>query len=98
MHKVGFAIALFLFVVVQLSAQPMSSTDTVGTIQRAVSFERELSWEQILVKAQKEKKLVFVDVVATWCGPCKMMDRDVYSNQKVADEIRGNFIAVKDRK
>jgi thioredoxin-related protein len=38
---------------------------------------------------------LFVDVYATWCGPCKMMDRDVYTNPAVAEYMNTHFVNVK---
>lgn len=45
--------------------------------------------------AQKEKKIIFVDNYATWCGPCKKLDAKVFNNKEVADYFNANFINVK---
>ncbi len=45
---------------------------------KGIQFLKDLSWEQILAKAAKENKFVFVDCYATWCVPCKTMDNNVY--------------------
>lgn len=47
----------------------------------------------VLEQAQKENKLVFVDVYTSWCLPCKMMDRDVFTHQETADAFNKNFIS-----
>ena len=41
--------------------------------QTKISFEKKATWEEVLAKAKEENKLIFVDVYATWCGPCKMI-------------------------
>lgn len=45
--------------------------------------------------AKSENKLVFVDCFTTWCGPCKYMDANVFTNDSVADYFNDNFINVK---
>ena len=48
------------------------------------------------IAAQKENpKKIFVDVYTTWCGPCKMMDRDTFSNKDVIKFVNDNYYAVK---
>lgn len=45
--------------------------------------------------AEKENKLIFVDVYADWCTPCKLMDEDVFTDEKIADFMKANFINYK---
>jgi len=62
---------------------------------QGVKFENGSDWKQILAKARSENKYVFVDCYATWCGPCKAMDRDVYPDEAVGRNVNDKFIAVK---
>lgn len=35
------------------------------------------TYEEVLQKARAEGKQIFVDVYTSWCGPCKMMAKNV---------------------
>ena len=45
--------------------------------------------------AAAEKKLLFVDFYTTWCGPCKKLDRLVYTNDSVRHVLGSDFILLK---
>lgn len=62
--------------------------------QNGIQFETS-SFNEILAKAKKEKKLIFVDAMASWCGPCKMMDKNVFSTKSVGDYYNATFINAK---
>ncbi len=48
------------------------------------------------LEAQKENpKKIFMDVYTTWCGPCKMLDRNTFSNKNVIQFVNENYYAVK---
>lgn len=61
---------------------------------RSIRFEHG-TWKETLEKAKKEHKLVFVDAYTSWCGPCKQMARDVFTNDTAADFYNTNFINAK---
>jgi thiol-disulfide isomerase/thioredoxin len=52
------------------------------------------TFKDALAKAKSEKKLLFLDCYATWCGPCKWMAAHVFTNDSVAEFFNKNFINV----
>ena len=58
---------------------------------QGMKFE-ETNFSAILAKAKKENKLIFMDAYTTWCGPCKMMAKNVFPNEEVGNFYNENFI------
>lgn len=59
--------------------------------QEGINFQQ-TSFKEILAKAKAEKKIVFIDAYASWCGPCKLMEKNVFPLKSVADYYNTNFI------
>lgn len=60
----------------------------------AVNFT-DVKVEEALAKASAEGKLVFMDFYASWCTPCKWMEKTTFTDQRVASKLNKDFIAVK---
>jgi len=69
-------------------------TFTIVQAQDGIAFEQQ-SWEDILAKASEEDKVIFLDAYASWCGPCKMMSRNVFTDESVADFYNTKFVNAK---
>jgi thioredoxin-related protein len=60
--------------------------------------EKKLDWlafDAAATRASKEGKHVIVDIYTTWCGWCRVMDRETYGNAQVADYLTQNFVLAK---
>jgi thiol-disulfide isomerase/thioredoxin len=55
----------------------------------------EKPWPEIVAQAKKENKLIFMDAYATWCGPCKWMAANIFTNDSVADYYNRMFVCTK---
>jgi len=51
--------------------------------------------EEAFEKARREDKPVLVDVGASWCHWCHVMDETTYSDPEIAEVINKEFVAIK---
>lgn len=55
----------------------------------------ECTFEEALSKARVEKKNLFIDFYANWCGPCKVMAAQVFTIPPVGEYFNAHFINCK---
>lgn len=75
---------LVLFTLFVFSANLLSAAD--------------LTWHTFnegMTKAKAEGKYVLVDFYTEWCGWCKKMDADTYTDTKVIEKLQEDFVLVK---
>ena len=72
-----------------------SPKEVTGIDIPLMNYEPSLTLSEVLLKAEKENKVVFLDMYADWCLPCKVMDQEVFNDQATADFMNENFINYK---
>lgn len=84
---VASIVAISFLVNTKSSAVPTKAAET------GISFI-EQDWDKALKQAKAENKLVFLDIYATWCGPCKMLKKNTFTDKKVGEFFNKNFVNV----
>lgn len=80
-RKITLIVALFAaLTITELTAQVQFHTGDTSELYKA---------------SRNSDKLIFVDLYASWCPPCKMMDSNVFSRKDVGDFMAKNFISAK---
>ncbi|TRM78251.1 thioredoxin domain-containing protein, partial [Sulfolobus sp. B5] len=73
------------------------SNSNSGYLRKAV--EQPVNWytwsDEAFQIAKREDKPILVDVGASWCHWCNVMDENTYSNPEIAKIINENFIPIK---
>jgi len=58
----------------------------------------EINWmslEDAVAAQNKEPRKIIMDMYTTWCGPCKLLDKNTFQNMDVAAYVNKNYYAVK---
>ena len=64
------------------------------TFSQGINFRQD-DWQNVVLQAKAQKKLIFVDIYTTWCGPCKEMDKKTFTDPSVGDKFNARFINYK---
>lgn len=65
---------------------------SIGSIAQEIKW---MSMNEALEAQKKEPKKIFMDAYTTWCGPCKMLDKNTFTNEKLVSYVNENFYPVK---
>jgi len=81
------------------SSSPTSDSKVVDApVVEEPKTYTEISWakmDNIEALVAKNPKKILVDVYTSWCGPCKMMDKNTFTNDMIINKVSKNFHAVK---
>jgi len=83
------SIAFILLIVIGVSAYPQSAVPSENsavkwyTIQEAEKLNKQ------------NPRPIFVDTYTAWCGWCKKMDRETFTNKVISDILNSKFYPVK---
>ena len=50
--------------------------------------------DDALIAAKEQGKQVYIDCQTSWCGPCKKMSKEIFTNKEVAEYYNEHFISI----
>lgn len=106
MKKLLFVLPLLAMAVSFCSMSPdknkKNATDPIPTSTvsetSANGVSKKITWMDFntgYAQAKKEKKIVLIDCYTDWCGWCKRLDKDTYTDSAVIAIVNKNFVAIK---
>ncbi len=69
-------------------------TVTMPVKGQGIDFKH-ISYEEALLLAKEQDKLLFIDFYTQWCGPCKKLAKGPFLENEVGDFYNTNFINLK---
>lgn len=94
----GFVVCIMLlFCVLNSNSQVKAEKAPKGEIvkeSKGIQFFKG-TFQEALTESVKTGKPIFMDAYAEWCGPCKLMDKKVFSQFKAGEFFNANFINIK---
>ena len=75
------------------------SFSQIADAKSILTTANEVKWttfDKVLAEAKaNNKKFIIVDLYTDWCGWCKKMDENVFSDASIATALNANFAAIK---
>jgi thioredoxin-related protein len=86
---------LMLLVVGSFGVSKGQSHGTGESAPANTAVVKWMTFEQAVAKSKIQKKKIFIDVFTDWCGWCKVMDKNTFSEAQVAKILNEDFYPVK---
>lgn len=83
---------LFFSTLILLSISLTISSQTVESNQNSIKW---LTFEEAIKLQEENPKTILLDMYTDWCGWCKKMDAETFSNPQIATYINTHFYPVK---
>jgi thioredoxin-related protein len=88
---------LFALIMLLAAAFSLTAADSDSTSGKKTEKAYEITWmryDEGLAKAAKEDKHVFIDFTTSWCGWCKKMDAETFSDPYVIQLVNDHFVPI----
>jgi len=88
------SIALAAFTLPGSKKTAATATVKAPAVTGGIKFSK-MRMEKAMSEAKASKKMIFIDVHTTWCGPCKEMARTTFQSEEVGKLFNKKFINLK---
>lgn len=85
----------FLFILFLLSCGSLAAQTEMSTAAEPASLVKWMTLKEAETHFKEVPKPIIIDFYTEWCGWCKVMMKNTYSNPNIASYINANFYPVK---
>jgi len=89
-NKLVYSLCIAAFFFLIFTVFSFSNKESTSKTEGIIFFTG--TWKQAVEKAQKENKPIFLDVYAKWCGTCKKLKKNTFTNKEVTEFYNHHFI------
>ncbi len=87
----GLALIFGIYSFADHASSPNSEADKADS-KKEIQW---LSFEEAVKRSEKEPRKIFMDVYTDWCGWCKRMDANTFTNPIIIDKLNNEWYPVK---
>jgi thioredoxin 1 len=85
--------AILIFAFVPANKKADTSLTITGKSEVGIQFV-EANWAKAVEQAKKEKKMIFIDAYTSWCGPCRMLKQNTFTDKTAGDYFNKHFVNI----
>lgn len=86
--------AITWFSMESFTKQPITNNMDKLAVMSGINFDHS-TLEKAKKKATDSKKMIFIDVYTSWCGPCKEMAQTTFMDEEVGEMFNKKFVNLK---
>lgn len=97
-HKIFFSgflllATLLVFAFVPADNRHHNQSAAINKTETGIQFI-EANWAKAVAEARKQKKLIFIDAYTSWCGPCRMLKQNTFTDKAAGEYFNTHFINI----
>lgn len=95
MQKMKISVLALSLIAMLIANNALAQAQQVAYSEDSESPVTWMTFEEAVERSKTEKRKIFIDVYTDWCGWCKVMDKNTFSEPMIAKILNEEFYPVK---
>ncbi len=86
---------ILFIIILALTAFAFTTKNTSDAPRAEATEINWITFEEAIAAQKNDPKKIMMDAYTSWCGPCKLLDKNTFHNADVVKYVNDNYYAVK---